>query len=171
MRRSTILLIVAVAIVGVLGGLAINYVVTVADRVRENTHELRRAEVALAALDSQVRDLGGEPVVSPQDLADDGAVLIPGPTGQRGATGATGANGATGDPGPQGPPGTGTPGTNGINGLDGAPGPQGPPGDPGAQGPAGPAGPPPESFTFTTAGITFICTDPDGDGNYQCSFG
>jgi hypothetical protein len=53
----------------------------------------------------------------------------------------------------------------GPAGETGADGPQGPVG---AEGPQGPA---PASFTFTFGGINYVCTDPDGDGNYQCAFG
>lgn len=172
MKRSTMFLTAAVALGGLLAGLLFNYVLTVADRVRENTQELKRSEVALAALDSQVRELGGEPVVSPQDLADDGTVLIPGP---RGAAGQDGADGRPGRDGIDGAPGAtgdrGEPGQTGATGATGAAGEAGQPGQDGQPGADGPPGPAPASFTFTTGGLTFVCTDPDGDGNYNCGFG
>jgi hypothetical protein len=116
----------------------------------------------------------------------------PGPPGPEGDDGRPGSDGAPGQPGSTGSPGpSGDPGSDGGPGPAGDPGPAGSPGEPGESvtGPAGPAGPqgepgpagpagadgsdgsdgqPPESFTFTHLGITYECTDPDGDGAYMC---
>lgn len=120
-----------------------------------------------------------------------GAPGPPGARGQRGPRGAQGALGPTGPTGPRGPAGRagdstvgpagkpGEPGPKGADGKDGKdgvgePGPQGEPGvkgDTGAQGPAGPQGPqgdPPASFSFTYAGVTYVCSDPESDRTYQC---
>lgn len=170
MKRSTMLISTAVACGGLLGGLAFTWVLTLAGNVRNNTREIERSRLATTALAAQVEALGGEPVVKPDSAGpDSGVVLVPGPTGARGATGPQGEPGV----GAQGPVGTqGVPGDRGEPGAPGVgeTGPQGPPGDAGAEGPAGPPGPPPESFTFTVLSQSFICTDPDGDGNYACAF-
>ena len=172
MRRPTVLLTVAIALGGLLGGLAFNYFLTFVDQVHQNTAELKRSEVALAALDAQVRELGGEPVVSPQDVSDNGPVLIPGPRGETGPRGDQGPSGSAGAAGPGGL--SGVDGLAGARGEPGQPGPageQGPQGPEGPQGVEGPPGPAPQSFTFTALGLTFVCTDPDGDGNFNCGFG
>lgn len=39
----------------------------------------------------------------------------------------------------------------------------------GPAGPQGPRGPAPASFTFEARNQSFVCTDPDGDGNYTCT--
>ena len=57
-------------------------------------------------------------------------------------------------------------GCRGERGPEGPTGPQGPQGEPGAQGAPGPRI---ESFTFTHAGVTYRCTDPDGDLAYDCA--
>ena len=163
------LITVAVTLGGLLGGLAFNYVLSLADNVRDNTERLRRSDVALTALAAQVEAQGGKPVVDPQELGATGAVVVPGPVGARGPTGPQGEPGVSveGPPGTQGAPGAeGEPGPPGI----GERGPQGETGPPGQDGAQGPPGPPPESFTFTVLSQNFICTDPDGDGNYQCAF-
>ena len=155
---------------------------------RDETNDLRR-EMAedeaednrdIAMLAEQVEDLGGDPEVALQ--GDAVPVAVPGeqgPQGDRGPRGDPGAVGPQGPAGPAGPQGvagpagpagaTGPAGADGINGVDGAPGPQGEPGPIGPAGPQGPTGPAPASFTFEAAGNrTFVCTDPDGDGNYTC---
>lgn len=106
---------------------------------------------------------------------------LPGVPGRNGKIGAPGPAGMPGDrgpagrPGPQGPPGaTGPEGPRGPGGPSGAPGPQGEAGPPGAEGPPGepgpqgPPGPPPNSFTFTHEGVTYVCSDPEQDGAYSC---
>lgn len=123
----------------------------------------------------------------------DGLPGAPGSTGPAGATGSTGVAGTAGGAGPSGAPGgTGPAGADGQNGKDstvpGPAGPQGPAGPAGQDGkdgaagsdstvpgPAGPVGPsgapgqPPASFTFTDVfGVTYTCTDPDGDSSYTC---
>lgn len=105
----------------------------------------------------------------------------PGPVGVKGAAGTAGVKGAAGSAGVPGPGGTdgksgvdgkaGPPGAAGGGGADGPPGPAGVAGPAGATGPTGnqgPAGPEPASFTFTMAGVTYLCADPEKDGTYAC---
>lgn len=96
--------------------------------------------------------LQGVPGVDGEDGQNgaDGATIA-GPTGATGTQGDTGATGPQGDTGPAGPPG--------------------PTGPPGATGAMGEQGPPPESFSFENFGVTYTCTDPEGDGNYACTAG
>jgi hypothetical protein len=129
--------------------------------------------------------------------ADGGSAVIVGEKGERGAPGPAGPPGPAGvgvpgPPGPQGVPGpAGTPGgPPGPTGKDGAPGPAGPvgpqgmtgadgaPGEPGPAGPAGAPGPPGGagppgqsvgSFTFTFGLTTYLCSDPDGNGAFDCT--
>lgn len=153
----------------------------------DNAVALEDARTLIGRLGTQVKGLGGTPVVVPSD--------VPEPTEAVGPTGATGATGATGDRGPRGfigPIGPrGAPGQDGTDGTDGETvtgpagqdgaagavgerGPEGPAGPPGQQGPQGERGPEgpagfPQSFTYTDAtGIQRTCTDPDGDRNYTC---
>lgn len=106
----------------------------------------------------------------------------PGPPGSPGSPGVNGHPGGPGSPGPGGASGApGQPGAAGEPGAAGDAGPPGPPGEPGPSGPAGPTGPSgdrgapgptgpePASFTFVFLGRTYTCTDPDGDGNYDCT--
>lgn len=98
-----------------------------------------------------------------------GAQGAQGPQGPRGKTGATGAS-TTGMDGSQGPPGPqGEAGPVGAQGPQGQTGPQGQQGPAGPQGPQGPQGESPNSITFTYLGVEYTCTDPDQDGNYQCT--
>jgi hypothetical protein len=61
-------------------------------------------------------------------------------------------NSCVGPPGQNGAPGSSTTGATGANGA------------------AGPPGPEPKSFQFQSPpGVTHICTDPSGTGNYVCS--
>lgn len=162
--------ILAVAVViGVLGAAYLN----------------QRAEIE--ALREQVTGLGGRPVDPPKA----GERGEQGPAGERGEPGQS-IIGPRGEPGqsiagPQGPAGpagasiVGPQGPAGRDGRDGAdstvPGPQGDPGEPGAdstvpgpQGPPGETGGHPETFVFTDSlGREFTCTDPDGDGRYECA--
>jgi hypothetical protein len=74
-----------------------------------------------------------------------------------------GARGPEGEAGPRGDRGpVGDRGPAGPRGKRGRRGPKGVPG------PVGPAGPGPASFTFVAGGVTFTCTDPEGDGAYTC---
>lgn len=171
MKRSTVMVSIAVALGALLGGILASYLLSVSNRVAKNTEDLKQSKLALAVLDAQVRELGGTPAVNPQDL--NGITLIPGPEGDRGPPGPAGAPGVgtPGAPGIEGAPGTqgeqGEPGTQGPPGV----GETGPPGPPGERGEQGPPGPPPQSFTFTVLDLSFVCTDPDGDGSYACAFG
>jgi hypothetical protein len=74
-----------------------------------------------------------------------------------GARGPAGVQGPRGDRGPEGDRGPAGP-----RGKRGRRGPKGVAGD------VGPAGPGPASFTFVVNGVTFTCTDPEGDGAYTC---
>lgn len=47
--------------------------------------------------------------------------------------------------------------------------PKGPKGDTGPAGPAGPTGPAVKSWSWTAGGVTYTCSDPDGDLNYACA--
>jgi hypothetical protein len=113
------------------------------DRVNSAERTAAANANAVVALAEQVEDLGGTPVVEPDDVL------------QRGETGAPGADGLPGIPGPVGPAGKngsdGQDGSDGLNGRDGTDGAQGvagvagAPGEdatgiPGQTGPAGPAG-------------------------------
>lgn len=141
-------------------------------------------------LRQQLLELGQSPAVD-EVAVTERLVDMPGPRGEDGRPGAPGAAGAPGSPGLAGPPGPpgpeggtgkgGPPGEPGPAGARGEPGPAGPPGatgpagpagEPGPRGPEGPEGgpgPAPAGFTFTDqAGRTHTCTDPDGDGHYQC---
>ena len=107
----------------------------------------------------------------------------PGPPGLTGPPGIPGQSGPAGGRGPVGAPGesvvgpigpTGDTGAQGPVGPVGPPGPQGPSGpqgDSGPQGPQGELGPAPAGFTFTHQGITYTCSDPDGDRHYACEPG
>ena len=96
----------------------------------------------------------------------DGAAGPRGPPGADGAAGSDGSDGARGEPGSDGGPGPA--------GADGATGPPGPPGPPGRDGADGQDGAPgadgqsPESLRFPILGGMWTCTDPDGDGHYDC---
>lgn len=106
-----------------------------------------------------------------------------GPVGPQGLEGASGVQGPPGEAGKDGKDGRdgqqgqrGEPGAPGLDGAQGPPGPQGAPGADGPVGPVGPAGPagPPGpailSFSFVdSAGVTHICTDPEGDLIYTCT--
>lgn len=173
MRRVPIGLVGLVLVVGTAGGLAVGWVLNLADKVDH-------ADAVSAALAEQVEQLGGDPVAEP------GGNLAPitGPEGERGPAGPRGADGAPGPVGPAGVPGgdgkdgavgvsgesgpVGDTGPSGPSGPAGEPGTPGPPGADGAPGPAGPTGPAPASFTFTFLMTTYRCDDIDQDGAYEC---
>lgn len=95
----------------------------------------------------------------------------PGPTGPEGPFGPTGPSGDKGDRGDTGAQGaTGATGDTGAKGDTGEAGPKGDTGPEGPRGPEGPQGPAgyPDSFSFDLMGVTWICTDPDGDHHYDC---
>jgi len=152
------------------------------DTSAANEKAATQATRAVSQLAQQVKQLGGTPVVKPQQLS--------GPVGPQGATGPTGPEGPRGMPGsvgPMGAPGaTGPKGATGPAGTPGQTGPAGPAGPAGPTGPTGPAGPKgeqgeqgpkgeqgpagyPTRFTFTIGPVTFECTDLDGDHAYQCT--
>lgn len=97
--------------------------------------KLLEQEAASAALAEQLRQLGEQPAVEPDDPPEPGqVVVVSGPRGERGEScieeiGYPRCRGAAGDDGS-----SGTPGTAGEDGADGAPGPKGDKGDPGADG-------------------------------------
>lgn len=101
-------------------------------------------------------------------------VAVPGPPGPQGAPGPAGTPGGPpgpagkdGAPGPMGP--TGPAGPAGAAGADGVPGPAGPQGASGPAGAQGPSGPPVGSFSFTFGLTTYVCSDGDGNGAYDCT--
>lgn len=151
---------------------------------KDNAVALEDARTLIGRLGTQVKGLGGTPVVVPSDVPEPTEAV--GPTGATGATGDRGPRGFIGPVGPRGLPGedgtngsdgetvTGPAGQDGAAGAVGEPGPEGPAGPQGQQGPQGERGPEgpagfPQSFTYTDAtGIQRTCTDPDGDRNYTC---
>jgi len=156
------------------GALATSLVAMIAfrgiDRASSNEDRIAALEASAIALADQVESLGEEPVVTPEEISGgNDVVTVPGPPGPQGRTGPTGDKGSDGAPGPPGPPGE--PGATGATGDTGATGQTGGEGEPGAEGPAGEPGPPgsgPTSFTFQFREVTFVCTDPEGDGTYDC---
>jgi len=144
------------------------------DRASANEDRIAALEASATALAEQVESLGGEPVVTPEEIGGN-VVPVPGPAGPEGPQGKTGPPGDPGPVGPMGPPGeigaTGATGDTGATGATGSEGDPGEPGAPGTEGPAGAPGPPgsgPTSFTFQFREVTFVCTDPEGDGTYDC---
>lgn len=120
-----------------------------ADSIRDRSslrEDLEAEAIAREALEEQVRLLGEDPIVKPEDLPDvDGGevVVIPGPPGRDGRDGADGRNGRDGQDGGVGRPGgEGAPGPVGPRGpscmealsLAECKGPKGDKGDPGASG-------------------------------------
>lgn len=201
-RRSTrwgiihwLVVVACMAVVGVLLALGVNDVQNTQDDLEQTQARLDQQENASRVLARQVKRLGGEPVIDPDDLPEpepgeqgpQGLIGPQGPPGPQGDPGPKGPRGFPGPPGPFGPPGedgspgrtgdtgpagaTGETGATGSQGETGAQGPQGetgPQGPQGEQGPAGPAGFP-ESWTFEWMGSTWTCTDPDQDRNYACT--
>lgn len=97
--------------------------------------DLTAEQAAREALAEQLRGLGEQPVLEPEDVPDDADVIVvPGPKGDRGAScieeiGYPRCRGTAGDDGSDGPTGA-----NGSDGADGQPGPPGPAGKDGAPG-------------------------------------
>lgn len=143
---------------------------------------LKDANRDVAALRAQILAMGEQPIIGPSGE--------PGKPGNDGGSGPAGRDGRDGRDavavdGIDGRDGltppcyftptqcVGAPGQDGRDGQDGAdstvPGPKGDPGaDSTVPGPQGEPGPPPASFSFTWANTNYVCTDPDGDGNYTC---
>lgn len=120
----------------------------------------------------QKGDKGDRGEVGPRGVpGSTGAPGVPGPPGPVGAQGPAGTPG--GPPGPAGKDGTpgpvGPAGPPGMTGADGAQGEAGPAGPQGAPGLSGPAGPAVGSFTFTFGLTTYVCSDENGDGAYECA--
>lgn len=122
------------------------------------------------ALERQVAEAGQTPVVSPSPISVPGPAGAPGPKGDPGVPGVDGVT----------PPCMAEPaqcrGADGAPGKDGAPGQAGAAGQPGADGApgaAGAAGRPPASFSFTFAGMDYVCTrdgaSPDDAATYSCN--
>lgn len=186
MRRSLFVVLVVLAGLGV--GWFTSQVIQVDQRSRDARDDAVLLADAVDMLRGQVAQLGGTPTVPPADEVV-GGDPEPGPPGERGPQGLPGRDGRDGAPGPPGPPGA--PGTDGPPGPAGEAGPAGPQGLPGEPGPAGadgsdgvdgqdgavgPPGPkgdpgdPPASFSFVGPGNQrYTCTDPDGDGHYECT--
>ncbi len=178
MERPSIWFWILVIIGGVSTGVLAAIILAIsADTQRTRSH-VQANEVAIAALAEQVKALGGEPVVQPNQLTPgSNVVVVPGPAGPRGIDGKDGAAGEPGAPGLAGPSGAqGEPGVPGAGeagpvGPSGPAGPQGEPGPAGAQGEPGPEGPPGPGFTVFSidlGGVLFICSDPDGNGQFGC---
>lgn len=138
-------------------------------QIVERESLLSRLYVDIEDLKDQIRILGGVPVPTDQSEPRDGEQGIPGPVGPAGRDGLDGQDGEDGRDGRDG--------QDGVDGVDGTPGPPGPPGPQGEQGESGPPGvdgsdgadgEPPSSFTFTFANKTFVCSDPNKDGHYDC---
>jgi hypothetical protein len=161
-RRSRALYIIVIVIAGIIAGLTVSFFLSMASKTASTADGLAVANAKVEALAQQVEHLGAEPVVQPQ--ADTGSQAVV--TGPAGEDGAPGPPGLTGMQGPQGE--QGATGSTGSRGETGPAGPAGPGGEMGPAGPAGPPGPRVGSFTFSFAGLNYLCTDPDGDGNYQC---
>lgn len=165
---------------------------TLAQTVDLLRRQLLRAGVTPAAppADKIIDGLPGPPgppgaVGAPGLDGVTGKAGLPGPPGSTGRVGNTGSQGAsgqpgaTGDTGPSGVDGSagtdgkdgsaGDPGSTGDAGTAGAAGPQGDTGATGLTGATGATGPEPASFTFDVGPVTYVCSDPDGDGNFTCS--
>ncbi|MEV0993404.1 hypothetical protein [Nonomuraea sp. NPDC050202] len=164
-------LFVGVAVVVLLG-------VWVSAQISGLGERVRQAEEDRQVLVEQVERLGGTPLVSPSpgppgERGQQGIPGPPGPQGQAGPQGRPGRDGAQGLPGPSGPAGpVGAPGPSGPAGPSGPPGergPQGEQGERGEQGPRGEPGPLPESWTFTSLGVEYVCRPVEnGSADYRC---
>lgn len=165
--------VVVVLVVGIVGGV-----------LATSIYGLNGANATLASdvdtLRAQLLARGVEPAVPPSDDHGPTVVIERGEDGEDGKDGEDGTDGLTivGPAGSDGAPGVGTPGPAGQDGTDGRDGrdgesiigPQGPPGETvvGPQGAPGTPGAAPGSITFVAAGVTYTCTDPDGDLAYEC---
>lgn len=142
-------------------------------RVSEENDQLENSAESLA---QQVEDMGGQPVIRPEDLRQGprGEQGDRGPRGPRGPEGDRGPRGPAGERGPIGPQGsqgdTGSEGERGPQGEAGSEGDQGPQGEQGPAGPQGETGPqgPPGADGRTPAEMTCTRTEPLGD-TYECS--
>jgi hypothetical protein len=152
---------------------------TAVAKVEPARRAARDAKQAVGVLAQQLREHGVKPRITPSDVPGPtgatGAQGLSGPRGPRGGVGPMGAPGASGPPGQPGNTGPkGTSGQSGPVGDTGPQGPAGPKGDTGDQGPAGPQGDSgpagyPGQFTFGLGPVTYVCTDPDGDHQYECT--
>lgn len=89
------------------------------------------------------------------------------PSRCQGAAGTNGKDGLNGKDGVNGL--DGKDGANGLDGKDGADGKDGTNGTDGKDGKDGVDGKPPASWSWTDSqGVTYTCTDPDGDLKYTC---
>lgn len=192
-RAGTLVWLVGVVVASLLLGALVATMINMRDDVRNLTAHADESDADIETLSNQLKAIGVEPAIDANETiergeqGDQGSDGRDGRDGQDGADGRDGTDGAPGDPGPSGPPGPpGADGTNGANGANGAvgsagaTGSQGPPGFDGAQGPQGETGvqgipglngfdgSPPQSFRWTVDGVTFVCTDPDGDLHYEC---
>lgn len=142
----------------------------------DNRQQGEERDALVAALQQQVIDLGGDPVVATGSLPlDRGPAGRDGQDGQDGRDGRNGrdgiaVNGADGQDGQDGQDGRDStiPGPKGDRGEQGPPGAAstvpGPPGPAGDDGADGLPGSPPFSITIGN----LVCTDPDGDLRYDC---
>lgn len=114
------------------------------DRREAVEDRLDEAQAASDALAEQLRALGEDPIVEPEDIPEaDEVIVIPGPPGRNGRDGIDGKDGAAGKPGRDGTDGRdgadGQVGGRGPScveelGLEACQGPKGEPGQPGADG-------------------------------------
>lgn len=138
---------------------------------REDKKQVQNARKDdIEALCTQVRALGRECAVTPEDVKATPQPGDRGPKGEKGDPGIAGPAGAKGEPGSKGDVGgPGPKGDSGSNGADGTPGKDGANGQDGAVGPQGPAGQDaPGLLTFTTPeGVTYVC--PRQGDQYVCT--
>lgn len=139
------------------------------EQARNEALALRNAELAATNEDaaqqlaSQVRRMGGQPVINPDDLmGPQGPQGIQGIQGIQGLQGLPGRDGTDGGPGPQGERGRagrdGVDGLDGEDGADGAPGQPGKDGEPGKDGKPGPQGEKGEKGDPGTPGMMHVRT-------------
>ncbi len=134
------------------------------------------------ALRAQILALGERPVAPDPEVTvreviretgEQGVAGLQGVQGIQGLAGRDGRDSITPACGFEAAQCQGAAGVDGRDGLDGAPGADstvpGPQGPQGSQGIQGSPGPEPASFSFQWANKTFTCTDPNGDGAYECA--
>lgn len=179
-RAGTLVWLISVVLAAMLIGALVATFMTLRRDVDRLSQEVDSQDVYAVGRDAdietlrqQLQSIGVEPDVAgpllggaqgpPGEDGEDGrdGLTIIGPSGLNGTDGTNGADGVDGRDGRDGQT---------IIGPQGADGPQGPPGQTvaGPQGPPGAEGASPASFTFIAGGVTYSCTDPDGDRAYEC---
>lgn len=164
---STALWLLVVFIAALMAAGATSLFIITRQDVTNLTSEAQDAGTDINTLRNQVLELGGDP-------------KVPAVAPERGEDGTAGTDGRDGRDGSDGLTVIGPAGADGKDGVDGKDGrdgvsvvgPQGQVGPQGAQGPAGPAGADgrgPVVFSFVAGGVLYTCTDPSGDGAYECT--